>query len=585
MNLRLVRRTLGGALATTVLVVPVAVAAATSPAVAVQASSAAPPVSAPTRCDGTLTTRSGTAGKDALVGTAAGDVISGLGGKDSVNGLSGNDTLCGDAAADTLVGGPGDDVLLGGPAKDLLDAGIGDDVIHPGGGRDVVAAGAGDDTVYAFDGGSDIITCGAGNDLVIADRADRVASSCERVVRRKANQVPTTPSLVLISVPENKPAGTMVGKLSAYDPDPGETLTFRLVGGAGDSDNSRFTVDGSILRSATTFDLEARATYTLRVRVTDGAGASAEKPFVVTVTNVNEAPTGLALTHASVQEGLPAGTPVGTLVTTDPDAGDFAEYTLVSGLGSGDNSWFTVDDKSLLTTGVFDAEGQASFSVRVRTTDSGGLSFEKVLTITVDNADEAPTDIALSTAVVAENQPVDTVVGSLSATDPDLADTHTFTLVPGANDNASFQVVGATLRTNAEFDREARSTYGVRVRVTDTGGLSYEKYFAVVVTDVNETPTDLALSNDVIAENQPSGTVVGTLSATDPDVGDSRTFSLVAGAVDNASFEVVGSELRTVEAFDFEVRASYDVLVRVTDGAGHTFDKTVTVTVTDVDEP
>src|SRR5262249_4367204 len=40
----------------------------------------------------------------------------------------------------------------------------------------------------------------------------------------------------------------------------------------------------------------------------------------------------------------------------------------------------------------------------------------------------------------------------------------------------------------AGFDFEARSSYGVRVRSTDAGGLAVEKDFTIAVTDVSEAP-------------------------------------------------------------------------------------------------
>src|SRR5439155_9733233 len=48
----------------------------------------------------------------------------------------------------------------------------------------------------------------------------------------------------------------------------------------------------------------------------------------------------------------------------------------------------------------------------------------------------------------------------------------------------------------------------------------------------NQAPTDIALSNSSVDENQPSGTTVGTLSTTDPDFGDTHTYSLVSGTGD-----------------------------------------------------
>ncbi len=52
-------------------------------------------------------------------------------------------------------------------------------------GADDVRARGGDDTVDAVDGQPDRVSCGDGDDVVRADRRDRVAADCERVVRRR----------------------------------------------------------------------------------------------------------------------------------------------------------------------------------------------------------------------------------------------------------------------------------------------------------------------------------------------------------------------------------------------------------------
>ena len=52
----------------------------------------------------------------------------------------------------------------------------------------------------------------------------------------------------------------------------------------------------------------------------------------------NNAPTGLALSTATVAENEAAGTVVGTFSTTDDDTGDTHAYTLVSGAGDTDNA-------------------------------------------------------------------------------------------------------------------------------------------------------------------------------------------------------------------------------------------------------
>ena len=54
----------------------------------------------------------------------------------------------------------------------------------------------------------------------------------------------------------------------------------------------------------------------------------------------------------------------------------------------------------------------------------------------------------------------------------------------------------------------------------------------------NQVPTNITLSNSAVAENQAINTVVGSLTTTDPDTGDTFTYSLVSGtgATDNSLF-------------------------------------------------
>ncbi len=405
-----------------------------------------------------------------------------------------------------------------------------------------------------------------------------------------ANEAPTDLALAPSSVAENQPTNTVVGAFSSTDPDAGDTFTYTLVAGAGSADNGSFNVAGGNLRTSAVFDFETKSSYSIRVRTTDAGGLFFEKALTVAVTNVNEAPTDLALAPSSVAENQPINTVVGALSSTDPDAGDTFTYTLVAGAGSADNGSFNVAGGNLQTSAVFDFETKSSYSIRVRTTDAGGLFFEKALTVTVIDANDAPTDIALSPTAVAENQPSGTTVGGFSTTDQDAGDTHAYTLVAGAGsaDNGSFSISGGQLLTAAAFDFETKSSYSIRVRSTDSGAgnLFFEKVFTVTVTDVNEAPTDLALSPSSVAENQPANTVVGSFSSADPDAGDSFTYTLVAGAgaTDNASFTIVGGQLQTAAVFDFETQSSYSIRVRSTDSGALFFEKALTVTVTNVNE-
>ena len=169
-----------------------------------------------------------------------------------------------------------------------------------------------------------------------------------------------------------------------------------------------------------------------------------------------------------------------------------------------------------------------------------------------------------------------TVIGTLSASDPDAGESFTFSEV--LDGDGKFAVVGTELRVDGGLDFESAASHEVTIRVTDSGGLSFDQLFTITVNDVNELPTAIALSNNAVDENAVSGTVIGTLSASDPDAGESFTFSEVLDG--DGKFAVVGTELRVDGGLDFESATSHEVTIRVTDSGGLSFDQLFTITVT-----
>jgi PKD repeat protein len=254
-------------------------------------------------------------------------------------------------------------------------------------------------------------------------------------------------------------------------------------------------------------------------------------------------------------------------------------------------TWLILTDNgdgtaTLSATPTNDAVGNHSVELQVE--DVVGATDTQVFTITVSNVNDAPTDISLSDNSVVENEPVGTVVGVLSTVDEDISDSHTYSLVSGTgdDDNASFTIDDDELKTAESFDYETKSTYNIRVRTDDGNGGTYRKWFTIIVTNANEVPTDISLSDNNLTENEPVGTVVGVLSTIDEDTGDSHTYSLVSGTGDddNASFTIDGDELKTAAILDYETQSAYSIRVRTDDGNGGTYEEQFTVTVTDTND-
>ena len=161
-----------------------------------------------------------------------------------------------------------------------------------------------------------------------------------------------------------------------------------MVSGTGDTDNAAFNISGNALRASNSFDFETKSSYSVRVRSTDQGGLWTEKVFTISVTDVNETPTNISLSANSIAENAGANATVGTLTTIDPDAANTFAYTLVLGTGDTDNAAFNIIGNALRASSSFDFETKSSYSVRVRSTDQGGLYTEKVFTINVINTNE-----------------------------------------------------------------------------------------------------------------------------------------------------------------------------------------------------
>lgn len=452
-----------------------------------------------------------------------------------------------------------------------------------------LVGGVGDDDNAAFEVQGDHLVTSARfdyeTDANLTVRVRATTSSAQSVESAltvsvvNVNESPTRLDLSRSTVDENAASGSVVGTLSTDDPDLADPITYTLL----DDGDGHFAVDGDELVTVAGFDRDVATSHTVEVRAEDADGERVEASFVISVQNVNEAPSAPGINDDIVEENLAPGAAVGQLTATDPDGGDTLSYALVAGTGDADNGAFEVDGTTLRTAAAFDHETRSTYSIRVRVTDSGApaLSTDAVLTIRVADVNEAPTSPSLAPSAIVENQAPGTQVGTLSATDPDAGDTLTYTLVDGP-DSAHFSVVAGGVYALDSFDFEDTDSYTIEVEVTD-GDETASATLTVTVTDANDAPSSVSLSHASVAENA-AARAIGTLSTSDQDAGDSHTYSLPDGEADNDEFVIVGDELRSAGPFDHETQPTREVLVRSTDEGGAYVERTVTVTVTDVNE-
>ncbi len=122
-----------------------------------------------------------------------------------------------------------------------------------------------------------------------------------------------------------------------------------------------------------------------------------------------------------------------------------------------------------------------------------------------------PTDLNVSSSRFDENIPGDSAVATLSSSDPNTEDTHTYSLIAGSGDtdNDLFTIDGNQLKIKKSPDFENQISYLIRLQSQDSVGLIYEKEFIFAVNDLDETPSavttliqNLQSIDDITKQNQ-----------------------------------------------------------------------------------
>ncbi len=290
----------------------------------------------------------------------------------------------------------------------------------------------------------------------------------------------------------------------------------------------------------------------------------------------NHAPTDIQLSNAAVAENV-SGAVVGALTAVDPDAGNTHNFAV------SDARFEVVNGELKLKNGQsLDHEAAASVAISVTATDPGGLSITRQFLIQVANVNEAPTDIVLGGFSVEENA-VGAAIGQLTAIDPDLGNTHDFSV-----SDSRFEVVGGELRlaSGVSIDHEAEPVITIDVTATDSGSKSVTKSFNISVADINEAPSapaDSDTSANTVLENAVIGVAVGIDAASiDPDVADLVTYSLTDDAGGRFSIDPATGIVTVAAALDYESTTQHSIIIRATDTSGAYRETAFTIDVGDV---
>jgi hypothetical protein len=278
------------------------------------------------------------------------------------------------------------------------------------------------------------------------------------------------------------------------------TLSFSYIVQAGDrsADLDQLSSSALALNGATLQD--GAGNNAILSLAAPGAPGSLAANANLVIDAVNDAPTDLVLSNviASLPEttNTSAALKVAEITISDDELGT----NLLSLAGADAQAFELVGNALYLKAGAsLNYEGsQNTYSLQVKVSDPsvvGPLPIAKPYSLAITNVNEAPNALALSSSSFDENIPMDSLIATLSATDPDLPltpQTFTYSLTPGYGDNLIFYVSGHGLHitgspTYADYERQ--SSFAIRLKVSDQGGLSFQRDLQLAVNDLPDTPT------------------------------------------------------------------------------------------------
>ncbi len=307
--------------------------------------------------------------------------------------------------------------------------------------------------------------------------------------------------------------------------------------------------------------------------------------------NYNSAPTNISLSNIKVNEGAATNTMVGNLSTTDPNPGNSHSYSMINSAGG---RFKIVGSQVLVDNGaLLDHEASPFHTIRVRTTDQGGLWYEKDFFIIVNDVNDPPVITSNPWFNIAENA---MAFLAIVCTDVDLpAQTVTFSLSGGADQNKFSITSGGVLSliTPPDYenptDANADNVYLVQVTASDGAGGTAVQNISFAVTPANDnSPVITTSSTPSVAENN---TAVLTVAATDADQPAQTITYSISGGADQGKFSITSGGVLTFNSppdyenpTDANTDNVYQVQVTASDGYGGTYLQNLTVTVTPVND-
>jgi Ca2+-binding RTX toxin-like protein len=500
--------------------------------------------------------------------------------RDVAVGTVGDDSMDGRGLDDELYGGLGNDLITLGTGNDIGDGGLGNDTIIGGAGQDILIGGSGDDLLVGGSSGpadpkiDTILTSGLAATLVEANANGGLSNTGLTVAQINAFTA-------------NNPGADMVSGGAGID-----TITMQ-----GEFGDFKINLATAVVES----DRDLNGSFILEDvigNVVDNGAGGQIFQFSADIENA----TGSFGDDLIIGNDNDNVIDVGGGSNTVDGAGGLADRMIIHAKQT--DLLINFDNTTQTYTFIKPAAGTSPERIQIAKNvefftfvDDTGAELDTTAT----GVDLIPGPIATDDSATIEED----TSGTINVLDNDVNVINAnITAINGAaivNGGPALAVShGTVLLTNsgigsdhviftpaADYFGPAAFTYTVQ----DNLGRFATANVNVTVTNVEDAPTDIVFTGGTLVnENAANGTVISTLSTTDPDntaVATNDTFTYTLADNFGGAFQIVGNQIRVQNGalLDFESGViSYALNVTTDDGHGGIFTKPLTITVKDVNE-
>ncbi|XP_038626841.1 protocadherin alpha-C2-like isoform X1 [Tachyglossus aculeatus] len=457
--------------------------------------------------------------------------------------------------------------------------------------------------------------------LTAVDGGSPARSGTARITVRVLDTNDNSPafgqSAYRVRLREDAPAGTLVVKLNASDPDEGSNgeLGYSFSSYTSERERQLFAIDPRTgeVRVRGALDYEEAASFQIYVQATDHGPVpmAGHCKVLVDVLDVNDNAPEVDLTalYSPVPEDAPPDTVVALLSVNDQDSGLNQQVSLslpgplpfqLRGLGT---------SYTLVVSGPLDRERVAAYNVTVTATDAGSppLTSRRTVRVDVSDVNDNPPRFpqAVYSVYVPENNPPGGLLGTLKATDPDARENAevTYSLLGGDIQGlpvASFLSINPSsgdLYAVNSFDYEQLREFDVTVQAQDQGSppLSSTVTANVYVVDVNDHAPQIlyptsgnasGAATEMVPRSAAAGYLVTKVIAMDSDSGQNAwLFYHLAQASDPDLFKVElhTGEVRTARKLGEDHGPAFNLTVLVRDNGQPSLSSSVAINVAVVD--